>query len=326
MQTSPRPGHFTDLDGMRGVLAFIVMILHLGLNPALAVLSLGLLPRQNWGWAVSVDVFFVLSGFVLFLALDRARPGLADYFVRRIRRLAPVYLVGLAAVIALGQAVPLRLIVINLLMVQTVINRASINFPAWSIPLELFLPAAALPLLPILARTGKVPTAILFGLALFACATCAATVALHIDSKVARGIFGLATGMLLARIWQITPAVAPRPRLVLGLFAACLFTMAVAARYPLLASLVPVFAAAAIWFGSRTHTILSTVPLQALGRWSYSIYLLHVPVLTLAEHTIGSADHSLWRKAVVVAVTVALSAFTYRFIEEPLIQRSRPAR
>lgn len=325
MPTSPQRGHFTDLDGMRGVLALIVMVLHLGLSPAVSALSLGWLPRKNWAWSVSVDIFFVLSGFVLFLALDRARPSFLDYFVRRLRRLAPVYLIATVAMIALGDAVRVQMIVLNLLMVQTLIDRASINFPAWSLPLELYLPALALPLLPILARSTKWPIAILFALALFGCATCAATVALHTDYPLARGVFGLATGMLLARLWQISPPAPARPRLVLGLFAACLVTMAVAARYPLLASLVPVFAVAAIWFGSRTHTILSSAPFQAFGRWSYSIYLLHVPVLTLAAFTIGSADHSLWRKSVVIAVTIALSAFTYRFIEAPLMQRSRPA-
>lgn len=326
MQTSPQRGHFTDLDGMRGVLALIVMVLHLGLNPAMSALSLGWLPKQNWAWSVSVDVFFVLSGFVLFLALDRARPGFLDYFVRRVRRLAPVYIIGTVAMIVLGRALPLRNIILNLLMVQTVINRASINFPAWSIPLELYLPALALPLLPILARSPKPPVAILFALTLFGCATCAATVALHTDDRLARGVFGLATGMLLARLWQMSPAAPARPRLVLCLFAACIAVMAIAARYPLLAALIPVFAVAAIWFGSHTRTILSSGPLQAFGRWSYSIYLLHVPVLALAEHTIGSADHSLWRKVVVIAVTIALSAFTYRFIESPLMQRSRPTR
>lgn len=326
MQTLPPRAHFTDLDGMRGVLAMIVMMLHLGLNPAVSALTGGWLPKQNWAWSVSVDVFFVLSGFVLFLALDRTRPNLPGYFVRRVRRLAPVYLIGTVAMIFLRRSVPLTMILFNLAMLQTFFNRASINFAAWSIPLELFLPATGLPLLPILARAPKVPVAILFGFALIGCATCAALVALHTDDRISRGIFGLATGMLLARLWQLAPAVAPRPRLVLGLFGASIALMALAARYPLVASLVPVFAVAAIWFGSRTHTILSSVPFQALGRWSYSIYLLHVPVLALAEHTIGSADHSLWRKAVVVAVTVALSAVCYRFIEAPMMQRSRPAR
>ena len=325
MQTAPR-GHFTDLDGMRGVLAVIVMVLHLGLNPAVSALTFGWLPRQNWAWSVSVDIFFVLSGFVLFLALDRARPGFAGYIIRRLRRLAPVYMIGTAAMLLLGSVIPLRAIVFNLLMVQTFLNRTSINFPAWSIPLELFLPALALPVLPWLGRARRVPVAIFFGAALFGCATCAAMVALHTDSRLARGICGLATGMLLARLWQMSPAIAPRPRLVLGLFAACLVTMALAARYPVVAALIPPLAAATIWFGTRTQTILSNAPLQAFGRWSYSIYLLHVPVLALAAVTIGSADHSVWRKAVVIAVTIALSALAYRFIEAPLMRRPRPVR
>ncbi|WP_404369208.1 acyltransferase family protein [Sphingomonas sp. MMS24-J45] len=323
MATRPQRGHFTELDGMRGVLALIVLVLHLGLNPAVSALSLGWLPKQNWAWSVSVDIFFVLSGFVLFLSFDRTRPGFGDYFTRRVRRLAPVYMIGTVAVIALDHIESPRMIIRNLLMVQSVMGLASINFPAWSVSLELYLPALALPLLPWLARKQKTPIAILFALALLGCATCAAMVALHTDSRFARGIFGLATGMLLARLWQMAPPHAPRPNLVLALFGACILLMAVAARYPVVASLIPVFAVGAIWFGSRTHTILSSAPMQAFGRWSYAIYLLHVPVLALAEHTIGSADHSLWRKAIVIAVTIALSAFTYRFIEAPLMQRSR---
>lgn len=37
-------------------------------------------------------------------------------------------------------------------------------------------------------------------------------------------------------------------------------------------------------------------------------------------------DYSLWRKGVVIAATIMLSAFVYRFIEAPLMQRSRPKR
>lgn len=85
-------GHFTELDGMRGVLSVAVMLFHFGLSPAIARASFGLLPRSNWG--LCVDFFFLLSGFVLCHSYLKGPVTLAQFLRRRALRLLPMYLVA----------------------------------------------------------------------------------------------------------------------------------------------------------------------------------------------------------------------------------------
>jgi peptidoglycan/LPS O-acetylase OafA/YrhL len=87
---------FTALDGLRGVCALIVAIYHCDL-----ALHTGHLLYRAW---LSVDVFFILSGFVIALSYEdrlRAGLGLCAFAKARARRLTPVHLIGaLAASIA----------------------------------------------------------------------------------------------------------------------------------------------------------------------------------------------------------------------------------
>jgi peptidoglycan/LPS O-acetylase OafA/YrhL len=80
---------FTGLDGLRGVCALIVAIYHCDL-----ALHTGHLLYRAW---LSVDVFFILSGFVITLNYeDRLRAGLGlwGFTKLRARRLTPVHLIG----------------------------------------------------------------------------------------------------------------------------------------------------------------------------------------------------------------------------------------
>ena len=60
--------------------------------------------------------------------------------------------------------------------------------------------------------------------------------------------------------------------------------------------------------------------LQYLGVISYSVYLVHSPVITVVTK-LGVSG--MWVIPVVLAVTVAISALTYRFVEEPFIEYSK---
>lgn len=66
--------------------------------------------------------------------------------------------------------------------------------------------------------------------------------------------------------------------------------------------------------------VLESAPLQALGRWSYGIFLWHLIVLHYAFPLTGTP---LWARRmgviwpVTVAGSIAAGAASYRFIEEP---------
>lgn len=335
MASERRARHFTDLDGMRGVLACAIMFFHLGLNGLMARLTLGVLPGGLW--TLSVDFFFILSGFVLYRSLERSRPGLRAYFIKRVRRLAPMLWIGTLLMLALSPpAFDVRLIAQNLAMLQPLngildpthpsLHAVSIDPPAWSVPFELFLPALALPLLPRLSRTPGMPVLVLIAILTLGVALCAVRLAHGFDMQIARAACGLGLGFVLGRLWAIQPSAHPRPVAVLALFAGTVAIMALSLRLPWLAALFPLFAIGCVMLGAQTHTFLSTAPFQAIGRWSYSIYLLHFPVMTLVGLTLGNPAGSVALKALVVMVTIAFSALTYRYVELPLMGgREAPA-
>ena len=80
-----RLGHIPALDGLRGVAIASVLIYHAG----------GLS-----GGYLGVDLFFVLSGFLITSLLleehvERGRVSLPNFYIRRVRRLMPVAVAGI---------------------------------------------------------------------------------------------------------------------------------------------------------------------------------------------------------------------------------------
>ncbi len=101
--------HFVALDGLRGV-AVLLVILHHGI-----VLSSGsshdrLYQVATFGW-VGVDLFFVLSGFLItgILCDTRTRPNCLGYFyARRALRIFPLYYTALLALLICLPLIDLR--------------------------------------------------------------------------------------------------------------------------------------------------------------------------------------------------------------------------
>lgn len=77
-----------DIDGLRGVAVLSVFAVHS-------------IPQAVHGGFIGVDVFFVISGYLISLlalqAMDAGRFGLADFYLRRLRRIVPALLVVLWA-------------------------------------------------------------------------------------------------------------------------------------------------------------------------------------------------------------------------------------
>lgn len=85
--------HTIELDGLRALAVWSVMLLHAGA------------PLFEGGW-IGVDVFFVLSGFLITTLLRReaarrGRIGVGAFLYRRALRLLPAYLLYIAAITAL---------------------------------------------------------------------------------------------------------------------------------------------------------------------------------------------------------------------------------
>ena len=86
-----------------------------------------------------VTFFFVLSGFVLTVAYyPKAEFSTKSYAINRIFRIAPVYLIALA--LAIGPNSKATAIILNLTFLQSWFPPypLSVNFPAWSLSVEMF--------------------------------------------------------------------------------------------------------------------------------------------------------------------------------------------
>ncbi|OPZ10970.1 MAG: O-acetyltransferase OatA [Alphaproteobacteria bacterium ADurb.BinA280] len=154
----PTPGHLAAITGLRGVAALWVMLFHLYEFSHHADLRIGAVDVSGWlaSGYLGVDLFFVLSGFLLapaFIDLTRRR-GLRTFWRHRFRRVLPALwaqIVILLLVAALwGPGLPSAVeIFTNLTLSFNLLqNSSSINPVYWSLPVEwnfyLLLPLLAL--------------------------------------------------------------------------------------------------------------------------------------------------------------------------------------
>ena len=93
--TAPVPAYRPDIDGLRALAVSSVVVYHA-------------FPQALGGGFVGVDIFFVISGYlistIVFGQLDTGRFSFADFYARRIRRIFPAVILVLVACLAVGAA------------------------------------------------------------------------------------------------------------------------------------------------------------------------------------------------------------------------------
>jgi peptidoglycan/LPS O-acetylase OafA/YrhL len=324
---------------------------------------------------LAVTVFIVISGFCLALPVlangDKLRGGSKTFFKRRVLRILPAYYGSVALCLALiytviGEPtgtlwdVPITVkwpgvtgtaIVSHLLLLQDLFATSKINYVLWSIAVEWHIYF----LFPVIvwcwARYGPkwvVPVAMVLGYALrigFA------------STRVARaspqyvGMFTL--GMLAAYVTQSSREeyVRLRERLPWGWIAAIAFLVTcgltrywgwslAVERFPVLDFPVGVMAACLLVVASRETSpwahVFSWKPIVFMGTFSYSVYLVHAPLLQLlwqyVVRPIGLGDDACFYflmtvgfAAVLAGAYVFFRAFELPFMRSPVARRREPA-
>ena len=77
---------FHELDALRGIAALMVVFFHFTIGRAEAKLGFKL-------GTTGVDLFFIISGFVIFMSLSKVKSSL-DFVINRVSRLYPTYWVS----------------------------------------------------------------------------------------------------------------------------------------------------------------------------------------------------------------------------------------
>jgi len=304
------------------------------------------------GGFVGVDVFFVISGFLIGGLLHKevlaGRFSYLDFYARRIRRIAPALLVLLAVMSALAllllspreladfstYALGTLFSVPNLVFLKSThyfTGSAELNplLMAWSLGVEeqfyIFFP----PLLRLLMRRKKTLLPVI-GFA------CLGSFALNVWTTQAHPAVAfyalppraweLGCGVLLA-LWQAERAPARSQSwraqllalagLLMIVGAALLFNAQMA--FPGYAALVPVVGTLLVIAngGTVNRLTLTSRPLVFVGLLSYSWYLWHWPLLSFARI---ACDRPLtWGQASLVALlALAIAYLSYRFVETPI--------
>jgi len=362
-----RVSHRDDIQGLRAVAVLLVALAHAGV-PHLA------------GGYVGVDVFFVVSGFLITSILASSVPergwhALVDFYARRARRILPAAALTLAvtdiAAYVLLNFVQARATIADSLWASAFaanirfaregsdyFARAELPSPVqhfWTLGVEeqFYLVWPALFALVVLATVAVVrlrrPSGVTCSRAALpvVCVVAAASLAWSIHatsvepdsayfSTFARA-WELALGAALALAApSMSGRVPPRARFALGWFggagiivSACLFSATT--PFPGYAAVLPALGAALVLAAGLPgpqprHGVaaaLSLRPFRYVGDRSYSFYLWHWPVLALAAQY---ADREVTMPAslALLAGAFAVSAFTYRFFENP-IRRSAAA-
>lgn len=366
------PLHLDHVDGLRAIAALVVYANHayaqVSSSDTVALRFPYALAQSTMVVGhLCVTVFIVLSGFCLTLPVvdnqGRLRGGVWEFIRRRARRILPPYYAAVALCLLLiatviGEptgtlwdfpaGVTKAAVVSHLLLLQDLFSTSRINYVFWSIAVEWHIYFLVPALVWAWRRWGAVRVvvgALLLGYLLrvgFA------------DTRLTRmhpqflGMF--AFGMLAAHVVRST---APRmtelraaafwPWLAAGGFAVAVIASAVwgvrksEERFYLLDLPVGIMATALLVLSSRptkswlTHA-LAWRPLAFVGTFSYSLYLIHAPLLQVMWQY-GLSPLGLSREAMLVSLLtlglmlVLLAAYLFfRGFEAPFLRSAARAR
>lgn len=141
------------INGLRG-LAILMVVWHHWYAKSVAVHTPDLLDPLVLAGHYGVEIFFVLSGFVLYLPFRDGREfRTGRYLLRRAKRLLPLFYIALLVSAALHRENPLPYVLVLYPNPEAI--GPSFNFPLWSISAEIWF-SALLPALIFLMRRWPV--------------------------------------------------------------------------------------------------------------------------------------------------------------------------
>lgn len=319
--------HFKALDGIRGIAAVAVLLHHLGKMTGAPWLS-------PYGY-LAVDLFFLLSGFVIGAAYERRlAAGLHPVkyiFEIRVARMYPMILLGTflglasALVGARLTAEPVALAVKQLLLLPTFsgVDLFFLNTVMWSLMLELWINAAHAFAFRRLS-TKVLMTVVAVGIVSVVAASWpyyglnAGWNAKTAIGGLPRVLFSFSAGLLLYRLYASgrLPTFRIPFGVSFGLLALAMLAPLPSVKHhlPALHDLVVVLVIFPLAIISGVNAEMSNRASRVatvLGDLSYPLYAIHFPLIIFAIFMVGSKSVStpfywqLWLPFCVVVVVLA---------------------
>lgn len=332
-----------DIDGLRALAILPVLAFH------------AKLPGFSGGF-VGVDIFFVISGFlitgIIAREIDAGQFSILQFYERRARRILPALLVMIAVV--LGLAAWFYLPADFAGVPRSALMTLGFMANAWFFTQTGYFggPADSMPLLHCWSLAVEEQFYVVFPAALWICGRAAPRQRVMIVGLLALASFALAVWkqadtdgfafyLLPARAWELmagsllalsAPAKedSRAPAQILALSGVGLIVWAVVnydrnTLFPGVAAVAPVLGAVLlIRFapGTLIGRILSLPMLVGVGLISYSLYLWHWPLIVFAEYTADAPLGGI-RQVAVIAASFVLAWASWRFVERPFRNAQR---
>lgn len=333
-----KPGYRADIDGLRAVAVLGVLFFHAGLS----------FP----GGFVGVDVFFVISGYLITRLivneLDRGSFSFANFWGRRLRRIWPAAsvstLVTLVAGAVLFDPESYRLLATDaiaqtLMIANFQFMRGTDYFGAaadlrpllhtWSLAVEeqfyLFHPFAVVLicrwkrslLLPVLVVTGVLSLA----LSVAALGRYPSATFYMLPTRAWELLLGAVLALMPMRMGMSQSARDAVGLLAVAMIAVPMFVYDRATAFPGLAAVPPCLGTALLILTGtggqgQISRALAWEPMRRVGLISYSLYLVHWPILAFMRHLTAPDEPTLLARALVIPVSLVLAWLSYRLVEQ----------
>lgn len=331
-----------DIDGLRAIAVIAVVLFHA-------------FPGAARGGFVGVDIFFVISGYLITSIISReienGTYSTLKFYERRLRRIAPAFMVVclFCLILASFLYVPQDFEIFGESLLASVLIHANIFF--FKEAGYFFAPADVLPLLHIWSLSVEEQFYIFFPIVLvFASRTrfrdklILAILAISFVASCV-GVFAAPEAAFYLtpfRAWELligaalalgaVPKTTGKLAEILSWVGAALIITAIwglseASLFPGWNALLPCLGAALLIHAGQQPTVnrlLSSTPMVAIGLISYSLYLWHWPLLSFAAY-IAMRPLTFVETIAVVTAAFVLAWLSYRFVEQPF-RRSRSRR
>jgi peptidoglycan/LPS O-acetylase OafA/YrhL len=334
-----------ELDGCRGLLCLTVVAGH----------WIG--SRMGWGNVnfshsyISVDGFFILSGIVLSYIykekLDIGRKEFIKYAIHRIERLYPLHLLTFLLTYLIYRIYfkelpfqePVATAIYNMLLIHGLGFASSWNWndPSWSISVEFFTSVMLLPLLIRLkSRIKLISISLISYIIVYARHhNLEAATDVHfmiLSSGLLKCIAGMSLGVLITNISKFTEKRDP-PKILMtimqtaavGICSYFIYTKDDVHSYDgiVIMSFCYLFYTL-INYSGFWSAIAANQVLVYFGNISFSIYLLHTPLMIAMDH-IGFFNSSsrITQTYLFVSTLILISSITYKYFELPIYKKSK---
>ncbi len=332
-----------DIDGLRAIAVLIVVAFHA-------------FPEWLPGGYIGVDIFFVISGFlissVLFDSLKNNTFSLSDFYSRRIKRIFPALLLILVTLLVFGWFLFIpedyeklgKHVFSGAVFVSNIVSLSEFGYfdeaaeykpllHLWSLGIEEQF-YIIWPILLWCAWQLKISLRILlpvlliasFALNIYRSSYNSSFAFFSLQARAWELLLGAGIGYLSFErdLWQAKFKEIDKSLFTLFGLALLIFGCVALNRtsvFPGWWALVPTIGAALIIVAGPqawiNRVLLATRPLVAIGLISYPLYLWHWALLSFLNIVLGHVPSLVVRGAVVTA-SFFLAWLTYRFVEKPI--------